>query len=63
MLRGGHDAYLDGLFESGLSGGETAVGGVGVVALDGVAYVVGENGDVLHLGNVLLKCAAFLDKG
>ena len=55
---GGHDADLDGLFESGLSGGEAGVLGGGVVALDGVAEVVAEDGYAVHLADVLFEGSA-----
>ena len=56
MVRGGHNAYFHGLFKSRLAGGESR-SGIGVMPFDGVADVIGEYGDVLHLAHVLFKCA------
>jgi len=59
MRRRCHDTDFDGLFVSGLAGGEASVSGVAVVSLDGVADIVGEYGDAFHLRHVLLESAAF----
>ena len=55
MCRGGHDADFHSLLISGLTGCETAVGGIAVVSLNGIAEVVGEHGDACHACHILLE--------
>ncbi len=59
MCRGGHDADFHSLLISGLTGCETAVGGIAVVSLNGIAEVVGEHGDACHACHILLESSLF----
>ena len=54
-----HDTDFHGFLVAGLSGSETAVLGIAIVTFDGIADIVGENGDAGHFVDILLECALF----
>lgn len=58
-----HDTDLDGLLQSRFAGCEATVGSIGVMTLDGVADVIGEDRYAVHLADILFERPAFRLQG
>ncbi len=58
MCGGSHNADLDGLLVARFGGGEAAVFCFAVVSFDGVADIIGEHSNAVHLRHILFQCAA-----
>lgn len=58
MVRCSYDADFHSLLIAGLTCGESTVGGISVMTLNGIAEIIGENGYILHLRYVLLQSSS-----